>query len=172
MKQPHHHDLRDEAHRFDERARRVLEKAITLGIGLATAESCTGGLLASLLTDIEGCSKAFDRGFVPYTEQAKQDLLGIEPIALQRHGAVSAEIALAMAQSALARSQASVACAVTGFAGSAGGEGEDGLVHIAVVRHGGPPIQRECHFGGRDRAATRQCALAAALEMLEQALDL
>lgn len=166
------HDLRDEAHRYEEHARAVLDRAHAAGITVATAESCTGGLLSALFTDLEGYSGAFDRGFVTYSAESKCDLLGIDAIAIRRHGAVSAEIALAMAEGALARSGAGIACALTGYAGPAGDGGEAGLVHIAVVRPGTPPIRRECHFGQRDRATTRQLALAAALEMMDEALAL
>jgi nicotinamide-nucleotide amidase len=168
---PEAHDLPDHAHDFEEEARAVLDLAAAHGLSVATAESCTGGLLASLFTDIQGYSGAFERGFVTYSEESKCELLGIEPIAIQRHGVVSAEIALAMAQGALEHSRAGISCGITGFAGPSGGEGEDGLVHIAVLARGNPPILRECHFGDRDRAEARRLALAAALEMMTEALE-
>lgn len=163
-------DVRDGAQAFDEQARRILRRAQQLGLMVATAESCTGGLLASLFTDIEGHSGCFERGFVTYSEEAKSELLRIEPIELRRHGAVSEAIALAMARGALARSHAGLAAAITGFAGPASESDEAGLVHIAVVREGHPPRERECHFGGRDRAEVRHLALAATLDMIEDML--
>ena len=140
------------------------------GLRLATAESCTGGLIASLVTDIEGLSSTFERGFVTYTDEAKCDLLGIEPLEIARHGVVSREIALAMAEGALARSNAHLALGVTGFAGKAGPHDEAGLVHLAVVRHGARPILRECHFGQANRDMVRTRVAEAALEMLGEML--
>lgn len=160
----------DGADHLEALAEEVLRRAARRKILLATAESCTGGLLASLLTDIEGCSSQFDRGFVVYTDEAKFDLLGIEPIAIRRHGAVSREIALAMAQGAIARSQAGAAVSITGFAGPARPIDEEGLVHLAVCLRSGTTIHRECHFGpcGRDR--TRELAVGGAMEMLIEAM--
>ncbi|MDE2404504.1 MAG: CinA family protein [Sphingomonadales bacterium] len=140
-------------------------------MSVTTAESCTGGLIASLLTDIDGLGACFDRGFVTYTERAKSDLLGIEPIELRRHGAVSAETARAMAAGALDRSHADIAIAVTGFAGPAGPKDEEGLVHLACARREGPAILRECHFGPLGRDRVRQLAARGALEILEEVLD-
>ena len=124
-------------------------------------------MLASLLTDIEGLSSCFERGFVTYSEESKAAMLGIERIAIQRHGAVSKEIALEMAQGALTYSGADVAVAITGFAGPAGKHDETGLVHVAVQSRGGKVLHRECHFGDAGRDRTRQLSARAALEMLE-----
>lgn len=151
-------------------AEEVLRRAARDKIMLATAESCTGGLLASLLTDIEGRSAQFDRGFVAYTDEAKAELLGIEPIDIRRHGAVSREIALAMARGAIAGSNAGVAVSITGFAGPARPIDEEGLVYLAACRRDGAIIHRECHFGPAGRDRTRELAVAGAMEMLIEAM--
>jgi nicotinamide-nucleotide amidase len=131
-------DLPDDAHRLAEQAERVLKLASKHSLMLATAESCTGGLVASLLTDIEGHSGCFERGFVTYSEEAKCELLGVAPDLIERHGAVSHEVAAAMVSGALGRSGAQVACAITGFAGKGADDGDEaGLVYIAAAREGG-----------------------------------
>ena len=163
-------ELRDDAQAFEEQARRILQRASERGLMIATAESCTGGLLASLFTDIEGHSGCFERGFVTYSEAAKCELLGVEPIVLRRHGAVSETVAMAMAEGALAHSHAGLVAAITGFAGASGEDDEAGLVHIAVLRRDRPPHTRKCHFGERDRAEVRHLALAATLDMFEDVL--
>lgn len=159
-------DLPDGASALAAIAERVLRAMDRRGFKLTTAESCTGGLIASLLTDIEGLSSTFERGFVTYSEQAKCELLGIEPALIARHGVVSREVALAMAEGALANSKADIAVAVTGFAGPAGPNDEAGLVHIALVGHGKRPVTRECHFGNASRGQVRANTARAALEML------
>jgi nicotinamide-nucleotide amidase len=159
-------DLPDGAEALAARAEKVLRAMDRRGLKLATAESCTGGLIASLVTDIEGLSSTFERGFVTYSEQSKCDLLGIEPVVIARHGVVSREVALAMAQGALARSEADLAIAVTGFAGPAGPNDEAGLVHLALAARNGRPVTRECHFGGADRDRVRARTAHAAFEML------
>lgn len=168
---PSARDLPDEAHKLADEAAELLRRIKAKELTLATAESCTGGLLSSLFTDIEGLSNTFDRGFVTYSEEAKSDLLGIEPIILRRHGAVSAETATAMVDGALARSKADIACAVTGYAGASGDGGEAGLVHLAVRRKNGQLVHRECHFGNRRRDEVRHLAARAALEMLDEVLE-
>lgn len=137
---------------------------------IAVAESCTGGLLAAHLTDIEGYGRCFDRGFVTYTEDAKSDLLGIELIDLKRHGAVSPEIARQMVQGALGGSKADLAVSVTGFAGGAGPRDEEGLVHLAAKRRDGRMHLSECHFGALGRERVRSLAVRAALELAITAL--
>jgi nicotinamide-nucleotide amidase len=127
-------------------------------------------MLAALLTDIEGAGHGFDRGFVTYTKQAKTDLLGIEVDLLDHNDAVSEVVARAMAEGALQRSRAEIAIAVTGFAGPAGPECEEGLVHFARARRGRPSSHREEHFGAAGRGAIRVKSLKVMLEMLEQAL--
>ena len=141
------------------------------GLTVATAESCTGGMLAALLTDIEGAGHGFDRGFVTYSKQAKADVLSIERAVLDDNDAVSEVVARAMAEGALARSRADVAIGVTGFAGPAGPENEEGLVHFALARRNGESLHREEHFGALGRGAIRVKSLKVMLEMLEQALE-
>lgn len=137
---------------------------------IACAESCTGGLLASLLTDVEGCSGAFERGFITYTDEAKTEMLGVDPVLISTQGAVSAPVSLAMARGALENSRADIAVSITGYAGAPEPGGEEGEVHLAVVATRGADLQRECHFGQRGRDANRLLAARAALEMLEEAL--
>ncbi|MBA3527532.1 MAG: CinA family protein [Sphingomonas sp.] len=138
---------------------------------VATAESCTGGMFAALLTDIEGCGHGFDRGFVTYAREAKSQLLGIEPELLECNEAVSEPVARAMAQGALARSQADLALGVTGFAGPAGNGCEEGLVHFALARKGGETIHRVEHYGALGRGPVRVQSMRTMLDMLEQALE-
>jgi nicotinamide-nucleotide amidase len=154
---------------LDEQADRLMHRICDLKLTIATAESCTGGMLAALLTDIEGAGHGFDRGFVTYTEQSKTDLLGIGPDILKRNEAVSEVVARAMAEGALARSKADLALGVTGFAGPAG-DHEQGLVHMALARRGGHTVHREEHFGAIGRGPVRVNALKVMLNMLEQAL--
>ncbi|THF70995.1 MAG: CinA family protein [Sulfitobacter sp. SK025] len=137
---------------------------------ISTAESCTGGLVAALFTDIEGCSHAFDRGFVVYSEEAKVALLGVDPKLLEEKGAVSKEVALAMAEGAVMRSNADIAVAVTGFAGEADTEDKAGLVHMALCRRGGSTVHQAKNWGAQERDKVRQLSLLALLEMLEGAL--
>lgn len=144
----------------------LLERAGAAGVGIATAESCTGGLLASLLTDIEGASSAFDRGFVVYSKDAKCDLLGLSRALVEACDAVSEPVARAMAEGALRRSKAGLAVAITGFAGLGKPGDEPGLVHFAcAARDGGT---RHCvrHFGNIGRGATRIESLRVALALL------
>lgn len=154
---------------LDEQAERLMHTLCDRKLRIATAESCTGGMLAALLTDIEGASHGFERGFVTYTEQAKNELLGIDPDVTRSNEAVSEVVARAMAEGALARSKADIALGVTGFAGPAG-DHEQGLVHMALARRGGATLHREEHFGAIGRGPVRVKALKALLEMLEQAL--
>lgn len=154
-----------------ELAEQVLERAEQGGKSLATAESCTGGLLAALLTDVEGLSHVFDRGFVVYSNAAKCDLLGIDEALVDDCGAVSRDVALAMAAGALARSGADVALAITGFAGPGGEKDEEGLVHFAAGRANGEPRHREEHFGALGRDRVRLAALETALVMMKELLD-
>lgn len=150
---------------------RVLKIACDGEAMLATAESCTGGLLASVLTDVEGCSHAFDRGFVVYTDDAKRKVLGVDADLLEACGAVSEPVARAMAEGALARSEAEVAVAVSGFAG-AGAEGDEpGLVHFAVARRGGETAHEEHRFGDIGRGPCRVACLRVSLTMMKRALD-
>lgn len=154
---------------LQERILHVLERACDLERSIATAESCTGGLVASLFTDVEGCSHAFDRGFVVYSEAAKTGMLGVPADLLSEHGAVSRPVAIAMAEAALARSEAHSAFSVTGFAGPAG-DNEEGLVHFACATRGRATVHREEHFGTIGRSGVRLACLRVAIEMFEEAL--
>lgn len=139
---------------------------------IATAESCTGGLIAGSLTEISGSSAVVDRGFVTYTNQAKVDLIGVSENTLQTFGAVSRETALQMAHGALLRSNAQVAVAVTGIAGPGGGSGEKpvGLVHLALKTRSGHIDHREMRYGEIGRDQVRLATVRTALEMLLAAL--
>lgn len=155
---------------LDERAEQLMRRLCDREWTIATAESCTGGMLAALLTDIQGASHGFDRGFITYTKEAKTDLLGIERDLLERNEAVSEPVARAMAEGALSRSNADVALGVTGFAGPARGC-EEGLVHFAIASRTGRPQHRVEHFGAIGRGPVRIKALYTMLDMLEQALE-
>ena len=138
---------------------------------IATAESCTGGLIAATLTEIAGSSDVVDRGFVTYSNEAKTDLIDVPAVLIARHGAVSAEVARAMALGALARSRASVSVAVTGIAGPGGGSAEKpvGLVYIGLARKGQPEPLVERHvFDGR-RHEIRLQTVVRAIDLLTEA---
>ena len=156
---------------LDRKAERLMKRLCDMDLKVATAESCTGGLLASLLTDIEGAGHGFDRGFVTYNEAAKQEMLGLPSEMTERNAAVTAAVARAMAQGALENSKADIALSVTGFAGPAGPDSEEGLVHFAYARRGRPPVSREEHFGAIGRGPVRIAALGTMLEMLEEAIE-
>jgi nicotinamide-nucleotide amidase len=149
-------------------AARVLDACRRRGLKVATAESCTGGLIAGALTEIPGSSDVFDRGFVTYSNAAKHEMLGVAAVILERHGAVSRETAEAMAEGALAVSNADLAVAVTGIAGPGGGSAAKpvGLVHFAAARDG-KRVHREKRYGDIGRSAVRKEAVAEALAMLE-----
>jgi nicotinamide-nucleotide amidase len=155
---------------LDEQAERLMHSLCDRDLTVATAESCTGGMLAALLTDIEGAGHAFDRGFVTYSKEAKTDLLGIPRELLDHNDAVSETVARAMAEGALARSKAEIAVGVTGFAGPAAEGCEEGLVHFALARRGQTTVHRVEHFGSVGRGAIRVKSLKAMLDMLEQCL--
>jgi nicotinamide-nucleotide amidase len=152
---------------LEEATRRLLAKACERQLVLATAESCTGGMLASLLTDVQGVAHAFDRGFVTYSEESKSELLGVPADLIAAKGAVSREVAEAMAEGALSRSRANIALAITGFADT--GE-EPGLVHFACARKGRITAHREAHFGPVGRGAVRVAALEVAVVMMTEML--
>ena len=156
---------------LDEQAERLMRRLCDRNLTVATAESCTGGMLAALLTDIEGAGRGFERGFVTYTKDSKTELLGIEPDLLDHNEAVSEVVARAMAEGALKRSKADLALGITGFAGPAGADHEEGLVHMALARRNGRTMHREEHFGATGRGAIRVKSLKAMLDMLEQALE-
>ena len=153
-------------------AERLLAEFRRRDLKLATAESCTGGLIAGLLTEVPGSSDVVERGWVTYSNEAKSDCLGVHTDLLARHGAVSREVARAMAEGALVHSDADISIAVTGVAGPAGGSSEKpvGLVHIAAARIGGQSLDRECRFGDIGRGAVRLAAVRGALDLLQRAL--
>lgn len=136
----------------------------------ATAESCTGGLVAGAITDIPGSSEIFDRGFVTYSNRAKQEMLGVPERLILAHGAVSAEVARAMAEGALVHSGADLAIAITGVAGPGGGTARKpvGLVHFALAHARGTAVERHLFAGGR--SAIKFQASQKALDMLRKAL--
>lgn len=148
----------------------VLERAKAYDLSLAVAESCTGGLLAALLTDVEGLSHVFERGFVTYSDDAKCDLLGLERETVENCGAVSREVAIAMAKGGKERARADIVLSVTGFAGPAGEDDEEGLVHFACVGSEGECSHREEHFGPVGRNGVRIAALETALTMMKNAI--
>jgi len=154
-----------------ERAAALLTLCRNRGLRLATAESCTGGLVAGLLTEIPGSSAVVERGFVVYSNLAKQEMLGVPESTLAEWGAVSEATARAMAAGALVHSAADLAVAVTGVAGPDGGTATKpvGLVHFASARRGGEPQGLERRFGPLSRGAIRLAAVETALEMLEAA---
>lgn len=151
---------------LDTLVHQVLLEACERGLKLATAESCTGGLLASVLTDMVGYSHAFECGFITYSDRAKHEQLGVPLALLERHGAVSEPVAIAMAQGALEHSAAQVSVAVTGFAGRGGPGEQPGLVHFAAARLGRPTTSRRIEFGDVGRERVRLGALTTALEMM------
>ncbi|MEO0636384.1 MAG: CinA family protein [Pseudomonadota bacterium] len=161
---------------FDEQhlelVRQVLDEARAQRAMIATAESCTGGLIAALLTEIPGSSDVVDRGFVTYTNEAKRDLLDVRSDMLDRHGAVSEPVARQMALGAIAASSARFSVAVTGIAGPGGGSDEKpvGLVHIAIGEASGifpkVALHERCTFGDLGRTKVRMQTVEQALTML------
>ncbi|MFM9848208.1 MAG: CinA family protein [Hyphomicrobiaceae bacterium] len=136
------------------------------------AESCTGGLILALLTEIPESSDVVERGFITYSNAAKSQMIGVDARLIAAHGAISREVSLAMATGAIAYSLADVSVAVTGVAGPGGGCAAKpvGLVHIASARKGAPPIHLECRFGNVGRAEVRLRSVAAALKLVHQVL--
>ncbi len=152
-------------------AAEVLKAARYWGVRIATAESCTGGLIAGALTDVAGSSDVFERGFVTYSNAAKQDMLGVKADTLQAHGAVSEPVAREMAEGALRASQAQLAVAVTGIAGPGGSEFKpEGRVCFALAQDGKPTQVETVEFGPRGRAAVRRATVDHALAMMSRAL--
>jgi nicotinamide-nucleotide amidase len=161
---------------FLDRATQLLAALRARQLLLATAESCTGGLIVGLFTEIAGSSDVVDRGFVTYSNEAKADLLGVPVSKIAVYGAVSREVALLMAEGALKRIKTSapgIAIAVTGVAGPGGGTATKpvGLVHIAVARTGRATRHLECRFGNIGRSAVRLATIAAALDVVDAALS-
>jgi nicotinamide-nucleotide amidase len=155
-----------------EAALRVFDLCRESQLTLATAESCTGGLVAAAITDIPGSSDVFDRGFVTYSNKAKQALLSVSKDLLDTHGAVSAEVAKAMAQGAMNAAGTSIAVSLTGIAGPGGGSPQKpvGLVFIACADRQGRFHARECRFGDLGRSEVRRRSVIAAFALIEEML--
>ena len=151
----------------------VLNACRKHGIMIATAESCTGGLIAAALTDISGSSDVVDRGFVTYSNEAKNEMIGVPMELINQVGAVSKEVAIAMAEGALNNSRAGISIAVTGIAGPGGGSAEKpvGLVHIASARKGFATLHKECRFGEKSREDIRHETVLSALALVLEALN-
>lgn len=154
-----------------EQARKLIETCSARGLMIGTAESCTGGLLSACLTAVRGSSHVFERGFVTYANEAKIEMLGVDPGLLAAHGAVSEPVARAMVEAVLARAPVDLSLSITGVAGPGGGSPEKpvGLVFIGggVKRAGGVQIAVERHaFGDHGRNVVRERAVAAALDLL------
>lgn len=156
---------------MQDEAMRLLDAFRSQGLRLATAESCTGGLVAALLTEIPGSSDVVERGFVTYSNEAKMECLGVANDLLAAHGAVSEAVARAMAEGAVRHSHAAIAVSVTGVAGPGGGSEAKpvGLVHLAAARAGGATLHQECRFGDIGRAEVRARSVEAALALLWRA---
>lgn len=154
-------------------AQEVLDACRAAGLKLAVAESCTGGLLAGCLTAVAGSSDVVERGFVTYTNEAKHDMLGVDAALFESAGAVSEEVARAMAEGALALSRAQIAIAVTGVAGP-GSDSQAkpaGLVHLAAARDGKDTLHEKREFGDAGRDAVRRASVEAALDLVLKLLQ-
>ena len=151
---------------------KLLAEARYWGLKIATAESCTGGMVAAALTDVAGSSDVFERGFVTYSNAAKVELLGVKAETLEAHGAVSEAVACEMAEGALAHSAADLAVSVTGIAGPGGSEHKpEGRVCFGLARTGRATRVETVEFGARGRAKVREASMRHALELLEQAME-
>ena len=159
-------------HPLDARATALLQACRARGWMVATAESCTGGLVAALLTEIPGSSDVVERGFVTYSNEAKSEMLGVPAAVIAGHGAVSEPVARAMAEGALAHSRAQLAISITGIAGPGGGSAAKpvGLVHFGLAVRGRPTQHRERRYGDLGRVQIRAGAVEDALALLEAAL--
>ena len=149
-------------------AEAIIRDFTAAGLMISTAESCTGGLISSALTEISGSSAVVDRGFVTYTNTAKIELLGVQEATLPGFGAVSEETARQMAHGALFRSRADIAVAVTGIAGPGGGSAEKpvGLVHLAAKSRTGALIHRKMLYGDIGRSEVRLATIRTALDIV------
>lgn len=154
-------------------ARLILDEARTRRVKIATAESCTGGLIAGLLTEIPGSSDVVERGFIVYSNRAKEELLGVPGDLIADHGAVSEPVARLMAEGALNESRANLSIAVTGVAGPVGGTALKpvGLVHIAVARENRPIFHQAMRFGDLGRSEVRRLTIIEALDMARQMIS-
>ncbi|MBD9559381.1 MULTISPECIES: CinA family protein [Ensifer] len=152
------------------KAGEIIAQFTANGRKVATAESCTGGLIAGALTEISGSSAVLDRGFVTYSNEAKVAMLGVETATLVAHGAVSRQTAIEMAQGAISHSAADFAVAVTGIAGPSGGSAEKpvGLVHLAAAGRNGALLHREMRYGDIGRSNIRLATIRTALDLLTQ----
>jgi nicotinamide-nucleotide amidase len=153
---------------------RLLADLRARGLMLATAESCTGGLIAGLLTEIPGSSDVVDCGFITYSNDAKQQLIGVPAALLARHGAVSVEVATAMAEGALKHApHAAITVAVTGVAGPGGGSDAKpvGLVHFGCAMRGQVTVHRERRFGDIGRSGIRQATVREALALIRDVMN-
>lgn len=160
-------------HSLIEQAETLIDRARTAGVMVASAESCTGGLVAALLTEIPGSSDVVDRGFVTYSNAAKTEMLGIPARVIEANGAVSGEVARRMADEALLRSNADIAVSITGIAGPGGSEHKPaGLVHFGLACRDRPTRTEVCRFGDRGRDAVRLASVATALDLLADGVDL
>ena len=149
----------------------ILSKARLIGIRITTAESCTGGMVAAALTAVAGSSDVFDRGFVTYSNDAKIAMLGVSPATLDTYGAVSEQVAGAMAEGALSRANAGLAVAVTGIAGPGGSDFKpEGRVCFGLSAAGKPTLVQTIEFGALGRPNVRAAATDYALALLGQAL--
>lgn len=157
---------------LEQRAAALLKQCRLQGIKIATAESCTGGMVAALLTSVPGSSDVFDCSFVTYSNEAKKRMLGVSHELIAEHGAVSRECALAMAHGAILESAATLAVSITGVAGPSGGTASKpvGLVHFACARRNGATLHQEERFGDIGRAGVRTASVEVALELLEAQL--
>ena len=153
-----------------DQARDVLDRARAKNIRIVTAESCTGGLIAGLLTEIPGSSDVVERGFVTYSNEAKEESLGVPSALLRKYGAVSDQVACAMADGALRHARAQLAIAVTGIAGPGGGSKQKpvGLVYFAAASRDGRRIARKRLYGKIGRRRVRLRSVAEALALLQQ----
>ena len=151
-------------------ARLLLKQASDAKLALAFAESCTGGLIAAAMTELDGASAVVERGFVVYSDRAKIEMLGVPSELFEKYCAVSEEVARAMAEGALKHSGAQLAVSTTGIAGPTGGTPAKpiGLVHFAAAREGQTALHLECRFGDIGRAEIRMRSVEAALKLLLQ----
>ncbi len=160
-------------HSLIDQAETLIARARTAGVMIATAESCTGGLVSALLTEIPGSSDVVDRGFVTYSNAAKTEMLGIPARVIAANGAVSVEVARRMAEEALLRSNADIAVSITGIAGPGGSDHKPaGLVHFGLACRDRPTRTEVSRFGDRGRDAVRLASVATALDLLAEGVDL
>ncbi|NVK47251.1 MAG: CinA family protein [Rhodobacteraceae bacterium] len=155
-----------------ELAEATLAAARAKGVMIATAESCTGGMIIGSLTEVAGSSDVVERGFITYSNTAKREMLGVSPVTLAEYGAVSEQVAREMAEGAVNRSAAQIAVAVTGIAGPGGSEHKpEGRVCFGLSYEGHETVVKTVDFGPLGRAGVRSATIVTALEMLQKALE-